>query len=116
MSHQIPAIIGCNWDSNGHFLYHFLPTIIGHGQREGTAMNRELQRYFEFAANLWLEFAPGELKDKFPRNFRFPVTIPYLFTDELPKELKAVPQLEVLIESFSREGVDAEVDKNNEGY
>ena len=40
-------------------------------------MNTRLQQYFEFAANVWLEFAPGDFKEKFPRDFRFPVTIPF---------------------------------------
>jgi hypothetical protein len=41
--------------------------------------------------------------------FRFPVTVPYLFAGDLPKELKGVPQLEVSVESYHREQPDAEV-------
>lgn len=102
MGHQNPAIIGCKWDAEGHFLHHFLPTIRGHQPREDVDMNMRLQQYFEFAANVWLEFVPVDFKDKFPRDFRFPVTIPYLFEGELPREIKGVPQLEVSVESFRR--------------
>lgn len=112
MAHQTPAIIGCRWDSEGHFLHHFLPTISGHQQKEDTDMNTRLQQYFEFAANVWIEFAPGEFKEKFPRDFRFPVTVPYMFLGELPKELKAVPQLEVSIESYNRVKGSANVEKD----
>lgn len=95
MGHQNPAIIGSNWDGEGHFLHHFLPTISGHQSKEDVDMSTRLQQYFEFAANVWLEFAPGDFKEKFPRDFRFPVTVPYLFEGELPKELNGIPQLEV---------------------
>jgi len=103
MGHQNPAIIGSNWDSGGQFLQHFLPTISGRQPKEGIEMNIRLQQYFEFAANVWLEFAPGEFKDKFPRDFRFPVTVPYLFEGNLPIELNGNPQLEVSVESYNRE-------------
>jgi hypothetical protein len=102
MGHQNPAIIGSNWDGEGHFLHHFLPTISGHQPQEDVDMNARLQQYFEFATNVWLEFAPGDYKEKFPRDFRFPVTVPYLFGGEFPKELKGVPQLEVCVESYNR--------------
>ena len=65
-------------------------------------MNTDLQRYFEFAANVWLAFAPSELKDKFPRNSSFPVTIPYTFTGELPPELQGVPQWGVSVEAYEK--------------
>jgi hypothetical protein len=103
MAHQNPAIIGSNWDGEGHFLHHFLPTISGHQPKKHVDMNERLQQYFEFAANVWLEFAPGDFKEKFPRDFRFPVTIPYLFEGELPTELTGIPQLEVSVESYNRE-------------
>jgi len=103
MAHQNPAIIGCNWDSEGHFLHHFLPTISGHQPKEHIDMNVRLEQYFEFAANAWLEFAPGDFKEKFPRHFRFPVTIPYLFEGTLPQELNGIPQLEVSVLSYNRE-------------
>jgi hypothetical protein len=62
-------------------------------------MNAQLQEYFEFVATVWLSFAPSELKDGFPRDFKFPVTIPQSFLGELPEELKkGVQQLEVHIE------------------
>jgi len=105
MGHQNPAIIGSRWDGEGHFLHHFLPTISGHQPQEDIDMNMRLQQYFEFAANVWLEFAPGDFKQKFPRDFKFPVTVPYLFAGELPKELSGKPQLEVSIESFNREAM-----------
>jgi len=102
--HEIPAIIGCAWeDKGGRFVRHFLPTIDRHEPKESTDMNTQLQLYFEFVANVWLSFAPGDFKDKFPRNFRFPVTVPHSFIGELPPELKSVPQLEVLIEAYKRE-------------
>jgi len=103
MGHQIPAIIGAKWGDEGRFLHHFLPTIIGHQPQEDVDMNGRLQRYFEFAANIWLEFAPGTFKDRFPRDFRFPVTIPYLFGGEIPKQLSSVPQLEVSVRAYNRD-------------
>jgi hypothetical protein len=102
MGHQNPAIIGSKWSGDGKFLHHFLPTISGHEPAEEVDMITRLQNYFEFAANIWLEFAPGDFKEKFPRDFRFPVTIPYLFGGELPDELKGHPQLEVSVESYDR--------------
>jgi len=65
-------------------------------------MNTQLQKYFEFAANIWLSFAPGDFKEKFPRSFRFTVTVPHSFLGQLPPELNAVPQLEVSIEAYDR--------------
>jgi hypothetical protein len=101
--HEIPAIIGCIWEAKtGEFGRHFLPAIEGSDPSEMPEMNSQLQRYFEFVANVWLSFAPGDFKTKFPRNFRFPVTIPHSFIGELPAELKAVPQLEISIEAFNR--------------
>jgi hypothetical protein len=102
--HEIPAIIGCLWEcKGGKFVRHFLPAIDGHEPHEATDMNKQLQDYFEFVANVWLSFAPGDFKEKFPRNFKFPVTVPYSFIGELPPELKSVPQLEVSIEAYDRE-------------
>ena len=66
-------------------------------------MNEQLQRYFEFVANVWLSFAPSDVKDSFPRSFRFPVTIPHSYVGELPAELKEVRQLEVSIEAVERQ-------------
>jgi hypothetical protein len=109
MGHQNPAIIGSKWDGEDHFLHHFLPTISGHRPQEDIDMSTRLQQYFEFVANVWLEFAPGDFKQKFPRDFRFPVTIPYLFVGELPKDLHGVPQLEVHVESYDREEPHADV-------
>ena len=101
MGHQVPAIIGAAWDGKGRFLHHFLPTIIGHQPQEDFDMNARLQRYFEFAANVWLEFAPGSFKERFPRDFWFPVTVPYLFGGEIPKEYNKVPQLYVSVRSYN---------------
>lgn len=102
--HQVPAIIGCVREGEaGKFVRHVLPTIDGHEPKESTDMNTQLQLYFEFAANVWLSFAPGNFKDKFPRDFRFPVTIPHSFIGELPPELESLSQLEVSIEAYTRE-------------
>jgi hypothetical protein len=114
MGHQNPAIIGCRWDSKGHFLHHFLPTISGHQQKEDIELNLRLQQYFEFAVNVWLEFAPEYYKERFPRDFTFPVTVPYMFLGEIPKELNGVPQLEVSVVSYKREKVGAEIEKDAE--
>ncbi len=102
MGHQQPAIIGSKWTANHRFLHHFLPTISGHAPQEDVEMTTRLNQYFEFAANVWLEFAPSDFKEKFPRNFQFPVTVPYLFGGELPTGLKGVPQLEVTVQSYNK--------------
>jgi len=103
MCHQVPAIIGLKWDAvDGRFLHLFLPTISGHQPKEDIEINTQLQQYFEFTVNVWLEFVSGDYKKTFPRNFRFPVTVPYLFAGELPKELHGVQQLEVQLQSYDR--------------
>jgi hypothetical protein len=108
--HDIPAIIGCAWGKKGgKFLHHFLPTIVGHEKKESIDMNTQLQQYFEFVANMWLYFAPGDFKDTFPRSFKFPVTVPNSYLGELPPELQGVPQLEVSIEAYNR--VDGSAEK-----
>jgi hypothetical protein len=98
-SHEFPAIIGNKWinDANGHpvFVHHFLPTIAGHEAKEDIKLVDQLQKYFEFVANVWLSFSPGDFKEKFPRNFRFTVTVPYTYLGELPPELYGVAQFEV---------------------
>jgi hypothetical protein len=99
-SHEFPAVIGCKWEDKGDgpkFVHHFLPTIAGHEAKEEIDINDQLQKYFEFAANVWLSFSPGDYKEKFPRSFKFAVTVPHTFLGELPPELKGVPQLEVSI-------------------
>jgi hypothetical protein len=107
-AHEIPAIIGCTWEEKGgKFVRHFLPTIKGHAPKESSDMNMQLQRYFEFVANVRLSFAPGDFKDRFPRNFKFPVTIPYSFLGELPPELKSVRQLEVSVEAYDKDAEEA---------
>jgi hypothetical protein len=102
MGHQTPALIGSKSDEKGDFLHHFFPTISGHTPQEEVEMNTRLQQYFEFAANVWLEFAPGDFKEKVPRDFRFPVTVPVLFAGDLPEELKGKPQLEVQVNSHDK--------------
>jgi hypothetical protein len=77
-------------------------------------MNVGLQQYFEFAANVWLDFVPGDFKEKFPRDFRFPVTVPYLYGGTLPSGLEGVPQLEVSVVSYNKER-SAEAVKDAEG-
>ncbi len=93
--HDIPAIIGCAREAGGKFHHHFLPSIEGHEKKESIDLNAQLQHYFEFVANAWFSFAPSDLKDKFPRDFKFPVTVPHTFVGELPPELKDIQQLEV---------------------
>ncbi len=112
MGHQNPGVIGCKWDKDHNFLYHFLPTIGGHDPREDIDMNTRLQQYFEFAANVWFDFAPGDFKEAFPRDFKFPVTVPYEYVGELSKELGSTPRLEVSIVSYSREKTDPEAKKD----
>lgn len=99
--HQYPAIIGCKWDGDDKFVRHFLPTIDGHEPKEEIDIKDVLQRYFEFVVNVWLSFAPGDFKEKFPRDFSFPVTVPHTFIGELPPELQSVPQLSVGIVAFN---------------
>jgi len=99
-SHEFPGIIGSKWEDSGtgpKSVHHFLPTIAGLKAKEGIDINAQLQKYFEFAANVWLSFAPGDYKERFPRNFKFLVTVPHSFTGELPPELNGVPQLEVSV-------------------
>ncbi|MGA2250894.1 hypothetical protein [Terracidiphilus sp.] len=114
MGHQQPAIIGSKWSTDHRFLHHFLPTISGHTPQEDVEMTTRLNQYFEFAANVWLEFAPGDFKEKFPRDFQFPVTVSYLFGGELPMDLKGVPQLEVTVESYNKEKPKSEAPEDAE--
>ena len=103
MAHSTPAIVGCAWEKKGgKFLHHFLPSIAGLEKKETVDINSDLQKYFEFVANVWLAFAPGDLKDKFPRNFSFAITVPNTFLGELPPELKGVPQLHAYVEADER--------------
>jgi hypothetical protein len=99
-SHEYAAIIGSWWeqtDQGPRFHHHFLPTISGHEPKEDIDINQQLQQYFEYAAKVWLSFAPGDFKEKFPRSFQFVVSVPHTFIGELPAELKQVRQLEVSI-------------------
>src|SRR5208282_2508338 len=102
--HNIPGIIGQRWqEKGGKFLYHFLPTLRENQSSEPAEMTQQLQAYFEFVANLWLAFVPEPYKSKFPRDFSFPVTVPFSYIGELPVELEGgVPQLQVQLEAFDR--------------
>ncbi len=123
-SHEFPAIIGIKWidDADGHpvFVHHFLPSIAGHAAKEDIKLIEQLQKYFEFAANVWLSFSPEYFKEKFPRDFRFTVTIPHTYLGELPPELSGVPQLEMHVVAQDLPPVDppkieAAVPENDEG-
>jgi hypothetical protein len=102
MSHENPGIIGCSWDANHNFLYHFLPVINGHERTADLELNEQLQQYFEFVVNVWLDFVPGDFREAFPRDFTFPVTVPFMFTGELPEALSSAPQLHVTLQSYTR--------------
>lgn len=102
MAHQAPAIIGMKWSGDHKFLHHFLPTISGLSQDDDADMNAKLQEYFEYTANIWLSFAPSDFKNRFPRDFRFAVTVPNSYIGELPPELEHLPQLEVHIEAYDK--------------
>jgi len=103
-NHETTAIIGCAWDEKGNFRHHFLPSILGHEQKESIDMNTQLQTYFEFVADVWTDFAPSDLRDRFPRSFKFPVTVPNFFLGDLPPELKGLPRFEVAIEAQPPKG------------
>ena len=102
MAHQAPAIIGVKWSGDHKFLHHFLPTISGLSQNDDTDMKTKLQEYFEYTANIWLSFAPSDFKNRFPRDFRFAVTVPHSYIGELPPELEHLRQLEVHIEAYDK--------------
>src|SRR5262249_43227157 len=102
-SHETAAIIGCAWDKKGgKFLRHFLPSIMGYERKYTIDLNVQLQRYFEFVANVWLSFAPDDFKEKFPHDFKFAVTVPNSFIGELPPGLEGAPHLEVSIEAYEK--------------
>jgi hypothetical protein len=102
-AHEAPAIIGVKWSGEHKFLHHFLPTISGLSNNDETDMTAKLHEYFEYTANVWLSFAPSDLKKQFPRDFRFVVTVPHSFTGPLPPELEHPPQvLEVYIEAYDK--------------
>jgi hypothetical protein len=98
--HTTPAIIGQNWTSEHKFVHHFLPSIKGLSQHDDTDMNETLHKYFVYTANVWLSFAPSDLKKKFPRDFHFVVSVPYSYVGELPPGLEHPPQLEVHITAY----------------
>ena len=101
--HDIPAIIGQQWEEKGgKFLHHFLPSLQGHERKEAIELNHQLQVYFEYVVNLWLSFVPEPLKSKFPRSFSFPVTVPFFYLGDLPAEVREVPQLQVCLEAYDK--------------
>lgn len=101
-AHEAPAIIGAKWSGDHKFLHHFLPTISGLSNNDETDMIAKLHEYFEYTANVWLSFAPSDFKQKFPRDFRFVVTVPHSYIGELPPGLEHPPQLEVQIEAYDK--------------
>ena len=101
--HNVPGIIGQKWSGEHKFLHHFLPTIQGYPAKEDIDINEQLQRYFEYVANVWRSFVPEGLRAKFPRSFFFPVTVPFQFLGELPKELASVPQLQIELEAYEKD-------------
>jgi hypothetical protein len=101
--HNIPGIIGQKWSAEHKFLHHFLPTIQGYEAKEDRDINDQLQIYFEYVANAWRTFVPEQLREQFPRNFAFPVTVPFQFLGELPKELASVPQLQIELEAYDKD-------------
>ena len=101
--HNIPAIIGQLWEKKGgKFLHHFLPSLVGHQAKESIDLNDQLQMYFQYVVNLWLSFVPEPLKSKFPRSFKFPVTVPFFHLGEIPKEVRGLPQLEIFLEAYEQ--------------
>jgi hypothetical protein len=111
--HQYPAIIGCQWDGDHKLVRHFLPRIEGLESREDIDISDMLQRYFEYVVNVWLRFAPGDFKEKFPRDFSFPVTVPFTFVGELPARLESAPQLSVEIVAFDIPNADEKAAERN---
>jgi hypothetical protein len=101
-AHEAPAVIGQKWSGDHKFLYHFLPTITGLSPSDDTEMSAKLHENFEYTANVWLSFAPSDLKQRFPRDFRFVVTVPHTYTGQLPKEFQQLPQLEVQIKAYDK--------------
>ena len=76
--------------------------VKGHQPKESIDLNEQLQIYFEYVVNLWLSFVPEPLKSKFPRDFSFPVTVPFFYLGELSPELVGVPQLSVFLEAYEK--------------
>jgi hypothetical protein len=101
--HNITAIVGQAWEEKGgKFLHHFLPSIEGHQPKESIELNHQLQEYFEYVVNLWLSFVPESYKAKFPRNFSFPVTVPFHYLGDLPAEVRGAPQLLISMEAYEK--------------
>jgi hypothetical protein len=88
---------------------------IVHEPKDSIELNKQLQVYFEDVVNLWLAFLPEPNKATFPRNFSFPVTVPFSFLGELPAEMQGdVRQLQVNSEAFDRP-IPEVVGKQSEG-
>lgn len=101
-AHTTPAIIGIKWTGEHKFVHHFLPSIHDLVDNDTADMNEKLQEYFEYTANVWLAFAPSELKKRFPRDFSFVVTVPHTYIGELPPGLESARQLEVQIVAHNK--------------
>jgi hypothetical protein len=114
-AHEITAIIGQTWDKKGgKFIRHFLPVIAGLEENEPLDINEQLQQFFEFVANVWLSFAPSELKNKFPNSFEFPVTVPYSYIGhDVPPEVLGAQQFVVMIQAYERADVAGEESKTS---
>jgi hypothetical protein len=83
-------------------VHHFLPSLAGHEAKESIDLSEQLQTYFEYVENVWRLFVPEPLKSKFPRSFRFPVTVPFFYLGEVPAEVRGLPQLEIVLEAYDR--------------
>jgi hypothetical protein len=46
--HNIPAILGQQWNADGNFVHHFLPSLAGHEAKESIDLNEQLKTYFEY--------------------------------------------------------------------
>jgi hypothetical protein len=79
-----------------------LPSLAGHEAKESIDLNEQLQTYFEYVENAWRLFVPDPLKSRFPRSFRFPVTVPFFPLGEVPAEVRGLPQLEIVLEAGDR--------------
>ncbi len=101
-AHTTPSIIGIKWTAEHKFVHHFLPYVNGLSKTEDIELHKKLQEYFEYTANIWLSFAPSELKKVFPRDFSFVVSVPYSYLGEIPSELQNLPQLEIHIQAHDK--------------
>jgi hypothetical protein len=70
-------------------VHHFLPSLAGHEAKESIDLSEQLQTYFEYVENVWRLFVPEPLKSKFPRSFRFPVTVPFFIWAKFQRKFGA---------------------------